>query len=146
MVGLKFNVFCRKETQPNTQNHGQRIHRSKMGTVVWPKIPKMPRHFSAQFVYPSTKIWDFRKKNLSGCPSMLDTIGIDVPLLYMYIPFSPGKQLLNRRAIACVKLKSLNVHMWFKSYSYLTFWIRGYNSQSPYKWPSILCIFPFCTF
>ena len=30
-------------------------------------------------------------------------------------------------------------------YCYLTFWIRGYTSHSPYKRPSILCIFAFCT-
>ena len=28
-----------------------------------PKIPQMPQKFSAQFVCPSLKVWDFRKKS-----------------------------------------------------------------------------------
>ena len=31
--------------------------------MFWPKIPKMSPTFSAQFVCPSQKVWDCRKKN-----------------------------------------------------------------------------------
>ena len=60
------SFFCKKN-QPNTQNHEQGTHSAKMDTVytvVWPKIPKMPLHISAQFVCPSPKVWDFWKKAL----------------------------------------------------------------------------------
>ena len=31
--------------------------------IVWSKIPEMPSKFLAQFVCPSQKAWDFRKKS-----------------------------------------------------------------------------------
>ena len=57
-------MFFVKKTL-NTQNHGHGIYNAKMGTVVGPKIPKMPLDFSAQFVWPSPKVLDFQKKKLS---------------------------------------------------------------------------------
>ena len=54
--------------QPCTLSDGQGTHSAKLGAVVWPKIPQMPPIFSAQFVCPSPKVSDFRKKALSGCP------------------------------------------------------------------------------
>ena len=36
--------------------------------INWPKITQMRQKFSAQFACPSTKIWDFRKKDFYGCP------------------------------------------------------------------------------
>jgi hypothetical protein len=32
--------------------------------IVWPKIPLIPQNLSAQFVFPSPKIWDFGEKRL----------------------------------------------------------------------------------
>ena len=29
-----------------------------------PKIPQMPQNFSAQFIFPSPKVWDFNEKRL----------------------------------------------------------------------------------
>ena len=34
----------------------------KRGLIIWLEIPQMPPKFSAQLVYPSPKVWDFRKK------------------------------------------------------------------------------------
>ena len=45
----------------------------KWGLIVRPKIPHMPTKFLAQFVCPSPKVWDFRKKTLSGCPQSVVT-------------------------------------------------------------------------
>ena len=36
--------------------------------TVRPEIPQMPHKISAQFVCPSPKVSNFRKKALSGCP------------------------------------------------------------------------------
>ena len=47
LLDLKSKVFCKKINQIHTQKHGQGTHSAKIGTVVWPKIPKMPLHFSA---------------------------------------------------------------------------------------------------
>ena len=55
VLGLESKVFCKK--QPNTPNHWHETHSPRMGTVVRLKIPKMPLHFSTQFVCPKvTKI------------------------------------------------------------------------------------------
>ena len=62
--------FCKKKPQ----NHGHGTHSANMSTVVWLKIPKMSLNFLAQFVCPSPKVWDFRKKALSGCPSLEGTM------------------------------------------------------------------------
>ena len=48
-------VFCRK----NSQIH---FTSAKMMLIVWPKIPQMPQKCSAQFVYPSPKVWDIIEK------------------------------------------------------------------------------------
>ena len=37
---------------------------AKWVLINWPKIPQMPLNFSAQFVCPSTKVWDFDEKRL----------------------------------------------------------------------------------
>ena len=50
VLGLKSRVFVK------TMDKSLRTHRAKMGTVVCPKIPKMPPHSSAQFVCPSPKV------------------------------------------------------------------------------------------
>ena len=47
---------------------GQGTHSAKTVLAVWPKIPKIPQKISAQFVCPSPKVSNFRKKALSGCP------------------------------------------------------------------------------
>ena len=36
--------------------------------IVWPKKPQMPNNSSAQFVFPSPKVWDFNEKGLIGRP------------------------------------------------------------------------------
>jgi hypothetical protein len=36
----------------------------KWGLIVWPKIPRMFRNLSAQFVCPSPKVLDFNEKRL----------------------------------------------------------------------------------
>ena len=71
-IGSYAHVFCHSESDTNSvfylfkkTNPGQAVeiektilvprqgtHSAKMGTVVWPKIPKMPLHFSAQLVCP----------------------------------------------------------------------------------------------
>ena len=60
VLGLKFKVFCK--------NNNQVLKIMDKGLTVWPKIPKMPLHFSAKFVCPSPKVWDSQEKALSGCP------------------------------------------------------------------------------
>ena len=53
----KPNFFVKNNNQLPTQNHEQGTHSSKMGTVVWPKIPKMR---APTFLGP--EVWDFQKK------------------------------------------------------------------------------------
>ena len=67
VLGLRFNFFCKttKDQILKTMDKGLTVPRWVL-TVVLPKIPKMPLHFSAQFVCPSPNVWDVRKKTLSG--------------------------------------------------------------------------------
>ena len=60
------SCFCRKHKY--SKPWGQGTHSAKMGAVVRPKIPQIPLKFSAQFVCPSPKVKNFRKKKFSGCP------------------------------------------------------------------------------
>ena len=36
----------------------------KWALIVWLKIPQMPQNLSDQFVFPSSKVWDFNEKRL----------------------------------------------------------------------------------
>ena len=65
VLGLKTKGFLQKKHSNNQNQLG--THSPKMGVVVWPKIPKMPKKISAQYVCTNPKDWDFRKK-LSWCP------------------------------------------------------------------------------
>ena len=50
------------------EKHGQGTDSTKMGAdKLAKKYPKCHPSFSNQFVCPSPKVWDFRKKSLSGC-------------------------------------------------------------------------------
>ena len=51
------------------RKHGQGTHCTKMGADSLVKIPQMPQNLSAQFVCPSPKVWDFRKKLSLGVHS-----------------------------------------------------------------------------
>ena len=82
--------FLQKK-ESNTQNDGQETHSAKMGAVVRPKIPQMPPKFSAQFVCPSPKVWDFRKKSSLWVSvvralddqTSLGTLDWALPLIYL---------------------------------------------------------------
>ena len=61
-LGLIWDLYvC---VRPENQNHRQGTHSDKTVLIVRPKIPKMPQKFSAQFVYPSPKVWDFIEERL----------------------------------------------------------------------------------
>ena len=38
----------------------------KWALIVWLKIPYMPQNLSDQFVFPSSKVWDFNEKGFIG--------------------------------------------------------------------------------
>ena len=54
-----------------------------------PKIPQMPQNLSAQFVYPSPKVWDFDEKRLHWASVVHDV------------------QSIRCNAIVCPKKKSI---------------------------------------
>ena len=51
--------FVKHNNQILTQNHEQGTHSAQMGTVDWPKIPKMPLHFSALKIgiFEKSSVW-----------------------------------------------------------------------------------------
>ena len=51
-------VFVKKK-QPHAQNHGQGTHRTKMGTVVWPKYRKNAPTFFGPICLPNPKSLGF---------------------------------------------------------------------------------------
>ena len=61
-----FQAFWKKHS--NTQNHGQGTHSAKIDIANWPTIPQITLHFLAQFVCPSPKVRNFRKKALAVHP------------------------------------------------------------------------------
>ena len=52
-----------QEKYPTTLSHEQGTHSAKIVPIVWLKIAKMPPKISAQFVCPSPKVSNFRKKS-----------------------------------------------------------------------------------
>jgi hypothetical protein len=48
------------------ENMDKELTVSKWVLMVRPKIPQMPQNLSAQFVCPSPKVWDFKKKGFIG--------------------------------------------------------------------------------
>ena len=66
--GYKCLVFCRNnDWLMENMNKGPTV--PKWVLIVQPKIPQMPQTFLAQFVCPSPKVWDFRKKLSLGVRS-----------------------------------------------------------------------------
>jgi hypothetical protein len=62
VLGLKFKVFCKK-TKSNTPNHEQMAHSAKMGTVVWPKIPKIAPPFFGRICLPTPESLGFSERS-----------------------------------------------------------------------------------
>ena len=69
-LGLKTKIFCRNKLK--TQNHGQRTHSAKMGTLHCTLAENTQNHstYFDLICLPKPKILGFSKKNLSGCSSV----------------------------------------------------------------------------
>ena len=63
-LGFIWNLYVLG--QPNTQNHRQGTHCAKMGTVIWPKIPKNAPTIFGPICLPKPKSYGFSKKNSLG--------------------------------------------------------------------------------
>ena len=90
-----------------------------MGTVVWPKIPKMPLHFSAQFVCPSPKFRDFREKALSGCLSVVQLK--QALIVYVYALCTPCLQATHRKHLAKTVSNYIPILLYYSSWTIICF-------------------------
>ena len=80
IFGSYLGVVCfrpEKLKQPNTQNHGQGTYSARTA-----ENTRKPPKFSAQFVCPSPKVWDFRKKLSLGVRNLIWN--------WWFVPFCPG--------------------------------------------------------